>query len=314
MNRQITGVFLLMFLLLPQFGCSTADVVSSHVLKQFLKDDPTVVRATVTAAGDVNPDARERPSPIKVRFYLLKSPKVFQNTDFFTLKEQGRELLVDDLRLYDEKVFNPGAVTTVELKLPPEETLEDEQLFLGIVAGYWNLDQATWQLTHEIEVHDTTEAAIALANRFGDRGPVFYKHKRIGQNGKPFYCVKFRSMRVDSAAVLADLLETDPVARAEWGRDQKLTNDPRIHPVGRFLRKTSLDELPQLFHESARARSSPTRPGATACISLTTVRCARGSPGPGRSVAATLSATTNGSHSMSTTCGMPRSSTISGLC
>jgi type VI secretion system protein VasD len=162
LNRQITGVFLLMFLLLPQFGCSTADVVSSHVLKQFLKDDPTIVQATVTAAGDVNPDARGRPSPIKVRFYLLKSPKVFQNTDFFTLKEQGRELLVDDLRLYDEKVFKPGAVTMVELMLPPEETLEDERLFLGIVAGYWNLDQATWQLVYEIEVHDTTEAVIAL--------------------------------------------------------------------------------------------------------------------------------------------------------
>jgi lipopolysaccharide/colanic/teichoic acid biosynthesis glycosyltransferase len=91
-------------------------------------------------------------------------------------------------------------------------------------------------------------AAIALANRFGDRGPVFYKHQRIGQNGKPFYCVKFRSMRVDSAAVLAELLETDPVARAEWERDQKLSNDPRIHPVGQFLRKTSLDELPQFWN------------------------------------------------------------------
>lgn len=162
LNRQITRVCLLFALLLPQFGCSTADVVGSHVLKQFLKDDPTIVQAAVIAAADVNPDARGRPSPIKVRFYLLKSPKVFQNTDFFTLKEQGRELLVDDLRLYDEKVFKPGATTIVELKLPPEETLEDEQLFLGIVAGYWNLDQATWQLVHEIEVHDTTEMTIAL--------------------------------------------------------------------------------------------------------------------------------------------------------
>lgn len=90
--------------------------------------------------------------------------------------------------------------------------------------------------------------AIAVANRLGDNGPVFYKHKRIGQNGKPFYCIKFRSMRVDSAEVLAELLATDPVARAEWERDQKLTNDPRIHPVGRFLRKTSLDELPQFWN------------------------------------------------------------------
>ena len=162
LNRSIVGSFLLLFLVLPQLGCSTADVVGSHVLKGFLKDDPTIVQATVTAAADVNPDARDRPSPIKVRFYLLKSPKVFQNSDFFSLKDQGRELLVDDLRLYDEKVFKPGAVTPVELKLPPEATLEDERLFLGVVAGYWNVDQAVWQLVQEIEVHETTEVTIAL--------------------------------------------------------------------------------------------------------------------------------------------------------
>ena len=91
-------------------------------------------------------------------------------------------------------------------------------------------------------------AAIAIASRIGDPGPVFYRHERIGQNGKPFHCLKFRSMRMDSAEVLAHLLETDPVARAEWARDQKLTDDPRIHPVGRFLRKTSLDELPQFWN------------------------------------------------------------------
>ncbi len=90
--------------------------------------------------------------------------------------------------------------------------------------------------------------AIALATRIGDPGPVFYRQKRIGQNGRMFDCIKFRSMRIDSAEVLADLLERDPEARAEWERDQKLTNDPRIHPVGRFLRKTSLDELPQFWN------------------------------------------------------------------
>jgi type VI secretion system protein VasD len=161
-NRSIAGVFVLLIVSLPHFGCSTADVVGAHVLKGLLKDDPTIVQATVTAAVDVNPDARDRPSPIKVRFYLLKSPKVFENTDFFSLKEQGRELLADDLRLYDERVFKPGAVESVELKLPPEETLEDEQLFFGVVAGYWNVDRAVWRLVQEIKVHDTTEVVIGL--------------------------------------------------------------------------------------------------------------------------------------------------------
>lgn len=90
--------------------------------------------------------------------------------------------------------------------------------------------------------------AVAIALKLGDRGPVFYRHRRIGQNGKAFYCYKFRSMRTDGDALLADLLANDPAARAEWDRDQKLADDPRVHPVGRFLRKTSLDELPQFWN------------------------------------------------------------------
>jgi undecaprenyl-phosphate galactose phosphotransferase len=76
----------------------------------------------------------------------------------------------------------------------------------------------------------------------------FYDHPRIGQNGKPFNCLKFRSMRPDADKVLRELLENDPIARAEWDKDFKLKNDPRITPVGHFLRKTSLDELPQLIN------------------------------------------------------------------
>lgn len=77
---------------------------------------------------------------------------------------------------------------------------------------------------------------------------VFYGHVRIGQNGKPFKCLKFRTMVPNSAEVLAALLARDPVARAEWERDFKLKNDIRVTPVGRFLRRTSLDELPQLLN------------------------------------------------------------------
>ena len=81
-----------------------------------------------------------------------------------------------------------------------------------------------------------------------DGGPVIFAHFRVGRNGRLFRCLKFRSMYRDSAQMLADLLRDDPAAQAEWARDQKLCNDPRITPVGRFLRKTSLDELPQLFN------------------------------------------------------------------
>ncbi len=79
-------------------------------------------------------------------------------------------------------------------------------------------------------------------------GPVFYRHRRIGRNGEPFDCLKFRTMVPNADRILADILARDPEARAEWERDQKLRNDPRITALGRFLRKWSLDELPQLIN------------------------------------------------------------------
>lgn len=79
-------------------------------------------------------------------------------------------------------------------------------------------------------------------------GPVIYKHMRVGKNGKLFPCYKFRSMCFNANQVLEDLLANDPEIRAEWERDFKLKNDPRITRSGAFLRKTSLDELPQIFN------------------------------------------------------------------
>lgn len=81
-----------------------------------------------------------------------------------------------------------------------------------------------------------------------DGAPLFFGHYRVGRDGKLFKCLKFRSMRRDADAVFQKILSEDASARAEWDKDQKLLNDPRITPVGRFLRKTSLDELPQLFN------------------------------------------------------------------
>jgi lipopolysaccharide/colanic/teichoic acid biosynthesis glycosyltransferase len=90
--------------------------------------------------------------------------------------------------------------------------------------------------------------AAALVVYAQDGGPVLFAHRRIGLNGRTFYCLKFRSMAVDAEARLAALLASDPVARAEWEQSHKLRNDPRVTRVGAFLRKTSLDELPQLLN------------------------------------------------------------------
>ena len=81
-----------------------------------------------------------------------------------------------------------------------------------------------------------------------DGAPVLFAHWRVGQNGHLFRCLKFRSMVRNADLVLADLLLRDEQARAEWARDHKLRDDPRIMRIGRFLRRTSLDELPQLIN------------------------------------------------------------------
>lgn len=81
-----------------------------------------------------------------------------------------------------------------------------------------------------------------------DGGSPFFGHERIGRGGAKFYCYKFRSMVVNAQEVLADLLAKDASAKAEWEKDFKLKNDPRINPIGHLLRRTSLDELPQLWN------------------------------------------------------------------
>jgi Undecaprenyl-phosphate galactose phosphotransferase WbaP len=80
------------------------------------------------------------------------------------------------------------------------------------------------------------------------KGPVFYGHERIGKDGKKFACYKFRTMVPDADQTLKQLLESCPDSRSEWEQDFKLKNDPRITPIGNFLRRSSLDELPQLWN------------------------------------------------------------------
>jgi Undecaprenyl-phosphate galactose phosphotransferase WbaP len=79
-------------------------------------------------------------------------------------------------------------------------------------------------------------------------GSIIYKHRRIGRDGRAFECLKFRTMVPNADQVLRDLLERDPAIKAEWVRDHKLRCDPRVTRLGRFLRRTSLDELPQLWN------------------------------------------------------------------
>jgi exopolysaccharide production protein ExoY len=90
--------------------------------------------------------------------------------------------------------------------------------------------------------------AVALLIRATTGGPAIFSHSRVGFNGKPFNCYKFRTMIANSEQALRDYLACDPEAAREWEQNRKLKRDPRITLLGMMLRKSSLDELPQLFN------------------------------------------------------------------
>lgn len=89
---------------------------------------------------------------------------------------------------------------------------------------------------------------LAILIRLTSKGPVIYFQQRIGKNGIPFNCYKFRTMYPNAEERLKDLLKSDPALKREWEQNFKLKNDPRIIPVGKFLRSSSLDELPQFWN------------------------------------------------------------------
>lgn len=89
---------------------------------------------------------------------------------------------------------------------------------------------------------------LSLAVFFEGGGPVIFRHTRIGQDGLPFSCLKFRTMKPNSQKQLDQILAIDPVARDEWEESRKLYRDPRVSRLGEFLRKSSLDELPQFWN------------------------------------------------------------------
>ena len=89
---------------------------------------------------------------------------------------------------------------------------------------------------------------IAILIKIDSPGPIFYGHKRLAKGGKTFKCWKFRSMYMNADKKLQEYLDKDPALKREWQEYFKLKKDPRVTKIGKFLRKTSLDELPQLWN------------------------------------------------------------------
>ena len=90
--------------------------------------------------------------------------------------------------------------------------------------------------------------SIALLVKLSSRGPIFFLQKRVGKNKKTFNCIKFRTMHPEAEDILENLIVNNKALRKEFEETHKLKNDPRITNIGKFLRKTSLDEIPQILN------------------------------------------------------------------
>ena len=91
-------------------------------------------------------------------------------------------------------------------------------------------------------------AIIALLVKFSSRGPIFYLQERVGKNKKLFKCIKFRTMHAEADDMFENLIRKNEKLKKEFEENHKLKNDPRITSIGKFLRKTSLDEIPQFIN------------------------------------------------------------------
>lgn len=149
----------------------------------------------------------------------------------------------------------------------PTTAIEDSYLYADTVRGKafggYSLDQMPSQLFRYRVIKRCIDvvliflsaplillavALVALLVKISSPGPVFYSHRRIRKNGAFFSMWKFRTMCVNSTEVLEEYLAKHPKARAEWKKTHKLKDDPRITPIGSFLRRYSIDELPQLWN------------------------------------------------------------------
>jgi Undecaprenyl-phosphate galactose phosphotransferase WbaP len=119
-----------------------------------------------------------------------------------------------------------------------------------LLSSLWTVKRAVDVTTALVALFMTLPllVAIMLAIKLTSRGPIFFGHKRLGFHGRWFRAWKFRTMHPNSDTLLRDHLEQHPEAQAEWDRDHKLRNDPRITWIGKFLRRSSLDELPQIWN------------------------------------------------------------------
>lgn len=178
--------------------------------------------------------------------FISVDPSHFNANSYRALVENGVNVNLDiesliGIHTDDQFISMIGAYNT--LSVGPY-AMDSNQAFYLIVKRMLDVVFGFIGMTILVPITILVKTAYLLT---GDTAPIFYTHERIGQYGKPFKLIKFRSMVPDADKVLNELLKQDHY-REEWESNQKFENDPRVTKVGEFLRKTSLDEFPQFIN------------------------------------------------------------------
>lgn len=178
--------------------------------------------------------------------FVSVDPRVFDAASYGALVANGVNINIDiesllGIQTDDQFISKVGSFNT--LSVGPY-AMDSNQAFYLIIKRALDIFFGIIGILILIPITICVKIAYLLT---GDTAPIFYTHERIGQYGKPFRLIKFRSMRPDADKVLKELLKIDSY-REEWARNQKFENDPRITRIGQFLRKTSIDEFPQFIN------------------------------------------------------------------
>lgn len=230
---------------------SMEGVIAFHASVPELAQDACLLSQGKSTGGGLRCFAPglERPYPADQQNRIDSADKNFSAVLFFTLGS-GTVIIAFFLsakrRLDELGVSKP--ITALETTASPENQCMPTRKNMSRGGYRWVKRGADLILATLLLILTSPVFLVLSMHIRRDGGKVLYGHTRVGRYGKPFRCLKFRTMCQDGDLVLQQLLARDPVARGEWEKDFKLRSDPRITRVGHFLRRTSLDELPQLIN------------------------------------------------------------------
>ena len=177
-------------------------------------------------------------APTPLREVSSFTPREFSSSDFAAEEFTGNEFAAMDYALPD--IADPRFFRLIGARAA------NGSVSAGATSAYQLVKRSFDFSVAVVLLLMTSPLLITLAVlvKLSSKGPVFFAHRRLGRNGKEFHCLKFRTMIVNAE----ERLKNDPELRKRFEEKFKLEDDPRITPLGSFLRKTSLDELPQLLH------------------------------------------------------------------